>query len=638
MLNEDLIGRDANDPVWYFINENGSRIGVPDYPVNKVLSSKKPIKDLIIGLTSDSGNKTTWIQLNGLPQFNSNNELTEVIISFSDITERKIAKEKILNLNAELEYKVKERTEQLTKTNENLLKEMNERTQIENRFKVVVESAPNAIILVDKKGKIQMINKQTENYFGYNREELIGNKIELLVPGANKLDDINLRTTFTNQPSEHTIGAKHNFFGIKKDGTEIPIEMHLNPIHIQNETLILTSIIDITERKKAEKAIKKAKNEADQANHAKSEFLSRMSHELRTPLNSILGFTQLMGMGELNPEHKKGIDHIMKSGKHLLNLVNEVLDLSRIEAGKLSVSLETVELNGIILEILDVVHPLAKENKIKIEFENVKTQQLFVKADHQKLKQVLLNIINNAIKYNNEGGSVTITATNVKNKNARISVTDTGNGIHKDELQKLFMPFQRIGKEISEVEGTGLGLAISKKLTEAMNGNIGVESEVGKGSTFWIELPQSNGLMESHHLEIDFEALHNNKNNFAGTLLYIEDNISNQQLIKQIMDTYRSNINLITGLYGRDAVKMAQDYKPNLILLDLNLPDIHGSQVLELLQKNAETEKIPVVILSADATDTQMKKLLKAGATTYLTKPLDVIEFLKVIDETMNDG
>lgn len=557
--------------------------------------------------------------------------------SGEDITKRKLAEEKILKLNEELELKVEERTEQLKDTNENLFKEIVEHKKTEERIRLIVESAPNALILVGSNGKIQLINKQTENYFGYNRSELIGNKIEMLVPNAVEINHEHLRSVFVSHPTTRYMGADRNLFGLRKDGSKIPIEVTLNPIHIQNETLILTSIIDITERKKADEEIKNAKTEAERANLAKSEFLSRMSHELRTPLNSILGFTQLMGMGELNPSHRKGVDHIMQSGKHLLNLINEVLDLSRIEAGKLSVSLETVELNGIILEILDAIHPLAKENKIKIEFENVKTQQLFVKADHQKLKQVLLNIINNAIKYNNEGGSVTITATNVKNKNARISVTDTGNGIHKDELQKLFMPFQRIGKKISEVEGTGLGLAISKKLTEAMNGSIGVKSVVGKGSTFWIELPQSNGLMESHHLEVDFETMPINKTNFEGTLLYIEDNISNQQLIKQIIDIYRSNINLITNLYGKDAVKMAMDYKPNLILLDLDLPDIHGSEVLALLQKNPKTKKIPVIILSADATDTQMKKLLKAGATTYLTKPFDVIEFLKVIDEIMND-
>lgn len=532
----------------------------------------------------------------------------------------------------------RKRTEvQLEASNENLLKEINERRQIENRFKLVVESAPNAIILVGSNGKIQLINKQTENYFGYNRSELIGNRLEMLVPNADGIGHEHLRSVYISHPEARNMGTGRDLFGLRKDGTKIPIEVGLNPIRINNETLILTSIIDITERKKAEEEIKNAKTEAERANLAKSEFLSRMSHELRTPLNSILGFTQLMNMGELNPTHKKGVDHIMKSGKHLLNLINEVLDLSRIEAGELSISIEPVELNGIILETLDVIHPLAVENNVKIEFANVGTQQLFVKADQQKLKQVLLNLINNAVKYNSKGGLVTIEAANVKNEKIRISVTDTGEGIAEEELHKLFTPFQRIGTEISIIEGTGLGLAVSKKLMEAMSGSIGVESEAGTGSTFWIELPQTNGQLENHLIEVDFEVLPINKTNISGILLYIEDNVSNQELVKQIINTHRPEIKLITNLYGRDTLKLALDYKPNLILLDLDLPDIHGSKVLELLQKNPQTKDMPVIILSADAMGKQIEKLKNAGAKAYLTKPIDVMEFLKVIDDAMGN-
>ncbi|HCE53792.1 MAG: PAS domain S-box protein [Lutibacter sp.] len=547
---------------------------------------------------------------------------------------RRLAEEEIRNNNISLEDKVKTRTAQLAETNDRLLKEINERKQIEDRFKMVVESAPNAIILVDSKGKIQLVNEQTENYFGYSRNELIGNKIEMLVPGIAGMGHQQLRSDFISHPTARNMGAGRNLFGLRKDGNKIPIEVGLNPIQIQDETLILTSIIDITERKKADEEIKNAKTEAERANFAKSEFLSRMSHELRTPLNSILGFTQLMDMGQLIPAHKKGVDHIMKSGKHLLNLINEVLDLSRIEAGELSLSIEPVEINGIIEETVDIVLPMATEKSIKIELERQETAGLFVKADHQKLKQTLLNLVNNAIKYNRENGLITISIKQTK-KEIRIYITDTGNGIEAAEMHKLFSPFQRIGTEISIVEGTGLGLAVSKKLIEAMNGTIGVESEVGTGSAFWIELPRAESQNEHHERTGTFITNETYANLQIGTILYIEDNVSNQELVKQIIDIYRSEIKLITSFYGKDTVKLAQDYKPNLILLDLDLPDIHGSEVLELLQKDPQTKGIPVIILSADAMEKQMEKLLKAGAKAYLKKPLDVLEFLKLLDDEM---
>jgi protein-histidine pros-kinase len=559
-------------------------------------------------------------------------------IEFIDTNKKRLqAEEEIRNLNAELENKIEERTVELGKTNNNLLKEIDERKQVEDRFKFVVESAPNAIVLADSSGVITLVNKQTENYFGYNREEIIGKKIELLVPNAIKMGHSNLRSVFISDPTARKMGENRDLFGLKKDGTKIPVEVGLNPISINNKIMILASIIDITERKKAIEEIKNAKTEAERANHEKSEFLSRMSHELRTPLNSILGFAQLMNMGKLSPTHKKGVDHILNSGKNLLNLINEVLNLSRIEAGELLLSIEPVSLKSIILETFDVVYPLAQESNIILKWDNSEEEQIFVEADQQKLKQVMLNLINNAIKYNNKGGLVTVKAVAIQNEKVRISITDTGIGIAKKEMHKLFTAFQRIGPQFSDIEGTGLGLAVSKKLVEAMDGTIGIDDEVNKGSSFWIELPQAEGQLEGNQLDVVFETMPSTISTKAGTLLYVEDNISNQELVKQILDMYRPAIRLVTSLYGKDTVKMTLDYKPNVILLDLNLPDINGVKVIKLLQKEPQTKEIPVIVLSADALEIQIEKLLKAGAKNYITKPIDVQEFLKIIDGIMNN-
>ncbi|MBU0474482.1 MAG: response regulator [Bacteroidetes bacterium] len=380
-----------------------------------------------------------------------------------------------------------------------------------------------------------------------------------------------------------------------------------------------------------------AKAEAERANIAKSEFLSRMSHELRTPLNSILGFAQLMNMGEITSTQNKLVNHILKSGKHLLDLINEVLDISRIEAGKLSLSLEHVQLKEIIFETMDIITPLAIERNVTLEFPNSEFTNLCVKADRQKMKQVLLNLVNNAAKYNRVDGKVKIECRIMplvkgKKQMIRVSVIDTGKGIKPEEMHKLFNPFQRIGSDISEVEGTGLGLAVAKKLVDAMSGNIGVESKVGVGSTFWIELQQVENNKDKQQELKDVPIHENVKAGVIGSILYIEDNASNIKLVEQIIEMQRPSIRLIIEMYGKNAVKRAIDYKPYLILLDLDLPDIHGSEVLKLLQANEITKSIPVVILSADAMSAQIEKLLKAGVKDYLTKPIDIVEFLRIVD------
>ena len=554
---------------------------------------------------------------------------------------RKLAEEEIHLLNEDLEQKVEKRTKELAEINLILQREIEERDQAEERIRLVYEASPYSILLVDSKGTIRLANHTTEEYFGHDISQLIGMNIAELMQKKEGMDHPSNIGNFFANPKRRQMGAGREMFAMKKDGSLFPVEIGLTPIEIDGEMMVLTNIIDITQRKQAENIIKQAKLEAEQANLAKSEFLSRMSHELRTPMNSILGFAQLMDMGELKPAHKKGVDHILKSGKHLLDLINEVLDISKIEAGHISLSLEPIEIYPLVKEMLDVVGPLAADKQITLEADPL--DKLFVKADRQRLKQVLLNLVNNAIKYNRQNGFVKINCeltegAEKQNSTARISISDSGGGISQEDIIKLFNPFQRIGAEKTETEGTGLGLAVAKKLIEAMHGTIGVESELGKGSTFWIELPQTENQIDRHEWLNDQTKPETEKDILIGTILYIEDNLSNIQLVEQILEAHRPGIRLITEMYGKIAVKLATDFATDLILLDLDLTDIHGSEVLKLLKSGPKTAAIPVVVISADAMAKQIEKLMNAGAKNYLTKPIDVVAFLRVVDEMMGKG
>jgi CheY-like chemotaxis protein len=367
-----------------------------------------------------------------------------------------------------------------------------------------------------------------------------------------------------------------------------------------------------------------------------------MSHELRTPMNSILGFAQLLEMGQLSSGQKKGVSHIMRSGKHLLDLINEVLDIARIEAGRISLSLEPVQLSSIIPEMTDTVRPLTIDKKIVIRILNMPNDRLFVKTDRQRLKQILINLLTNAIKYNIAGGQVFIKTEHSPNNELgtsfiRISITDTGLGISKEDLPKLFNPFERIGAEKSQIEGTGLGLAVVKKLMDAMGGNLGVDSTFGEGSTFWIELPACESQQETLEKSGKLNGIETNIQLKTGKILYVEDNPSNIELVEEVLAIQHEGIQLFTTVYGKLAVNLAITHKPNLILLDLNLPDIHGSEVLKLILEEEKTKNIPVVVISADAMPQQLDRLLKAGAKYYLTKPLDISDLLKIIDRYITD-
>jgi len=415
---------------------------------------------------------------------------------------------------------------------------------------------------------------------------------------------------------------------------ELKIHERTAELATMNETLLK----EIEVRKAAEEESFRAMNEAKKATAAKSEFMSRMSHELRTPLNSILGFAQLLELGDLNNSQKKGINHIMHSGKQLLNMINEVLDITQIETGRLSLSLEPVQLKNVFREVFDVIKPFAEEKKVTVEFLNSDFDNLFVSADYQRLKQALTNLIDNAVRYNKEGGTVIVKAEPLPGYSKetaplKILITDNGVGIAKEDIPKLFHPFERIGNKQNENQGSGLGLTLVNQMVNIMGGRVGVESSPEVGSTFWIEFNQIKGQIETANLPD--KALDDSKviSDRKSTILYVEDNVTNIELVEQILDGRSENIRLLTSTSGKKSIEMAVEFMPDLILLDLDLPDIHGSEVLDLLQSDDKTKAIPVVVISADAMPGRLQKLLKAGAKNYLTKPLDVNSFLRIIDQ-----
>jgi PAS domain S-box-containing protein len=568
-----------------------------------------------------------------------------------DITERKQAEEKIRTLLTEvalrrgdLERRVAQRTEELNTLNLRLQAELAERQRLvqslsesETRFHLLFAASPDAILLLDPYDPatpwpIVDCNEAACTMNGYQRDELIGRSIDILntAPGtsaerATYLDRIR-RQGVLHQEVLHRHKAGHLF----------PVEISSSLISVDGRELVLGIDRDITERKHVEEALNRAKELAEEASRSKSEFLSRMSHELRTPMNAILGFAQLLTMSRkepLTPIQKERVRQIVKGGQHLLDLINEVLDISRIEAGRLQISPEPVSIRESIQEVIDLTMPLAADRHIQLHA-NLETEaNPYVMADRQRLKQILLNLLSNAVKYNYDGGYVMISCEKPSVDRWRISVTDTGSGIAPENIGRLFTPFERLVADLSNVEGTGLGLALAKRLVELMHGNIGVDSTVGRGSTFWVELP----LAESQLARLQrtggtaelpvISAL-------AGTVMYVEDNIANFELVQQILADY-DQIELLWATDPEQGIKLAYEHRPNLVLLDLHLGGRDGADVLSILKQDDHTASIPVVIISADATHDQVQRLMTLGAAAYLTKPLDVKRFVQLIEELL---
>jgi PAS domain S-box-containing protein len=520
-------------------------------------------------------------------------------------------------------------SEQLVFCSTRDITEQKKAEEIKAHFVAIVESSDDAIISKTLSSIVTSWNTSAERLFGYSAEEMMGKSITVLIPP----DRLGEETHIIDRLKRGERVTHFETIRRHKDGHDISVSATISPIKDANDRVIGASQIvrDITRQKEMETELIQAKSEAERANQAKSEFLSRMSHELRTPLNAILGFGQLLELDALNPDQLQSVRHILKGGQHLLSLINEVLDIAQIEAGRMTLSLEPVQIDAIIGEAADLVRPLADARKIQLRTPAIGEETVYVRADRQRLKQVLMNLLSNGVKYNRKGGTLTVSHQVSSNSRHRITVTDTGGGIPPALLTRLFTPFDRLGAD-ANTEGTGLGLVLTRNLMTAMGGTISVDSVVDQGTSFFIDLvtsdpPSARPAVKPAEIERTARV-----SGTAFTVLYIEDNLPNYHLIERLI-ARQPGVGLISAIQGQLGVELASMHRPDLVLLDLNLPDMSGEEVLLRLREHPDTATIPVIMLSAVAMPKQIEKLMAAGAKDYLTKPIDVNRFLALLNE-----
>ena len=510
-----------------------------------------------------------------------------------------------------------------------------------HRYQGLVDDIGDTLVIYSheaESGKMLFVTGGIETVFGITQEDAIGQKWTELVNWLPQ--SLELAQTYVTQLIEgviHYVQFDMHFTHPHGDNRVIHVSCH--PVSDENGKVITIDGIveDITQQKQIEQELIVALEYAEKANQAKSEFLSRMSHELRTPMNAILGFSQLLELENLTEKQLGNISEIRKAGEHLLQLINEVLDLAKVESGHIDFTPETVSAREIIDDCLTLIKPIAQKNDIHVSFDNI--DDLNIYTDRIRLKQTLLNLLSNAVKYNRKGGSVAIKSFLAENDTAMIQVRDTGPGIAAERLTEIFEPFNRLDAGMTEIEGTGIGLTLTRKIIKLMGGDIGVESETGVGSTFWITLPQATpNKPYDRATQTDLEdtpTASTSSDQKQSVILYIEDNPVNLKLVSLILGNL-PHIHLLSAHTPQLGIDLATTRRPDLILLDINLPGMDGYQVLNILKHDNDTKDIPVIAITADAMPSQISKGKQSGFSAYITKPFIIEQFLLTLEQHLD--